>query len=376
MVRFLHTGDWQLGMTRHFFSDGAQERFAQARFDAITKIGELAREHGAEFVVVCGDVFETNQVDRKTVSRALDALASISVPVYLLPGNHDPLDAGSIFRQPTFTQRRPSHVHVLTSSEILLATPTCELIAAPWTSKRPLEDLVRRATRELEPARGQTRIVVAHGAVDDLSPNRDDPAVIELAAAERALAERRVHYIALGDRHSLTPVGSTRRIWYAGAPEPTDFRETEPGFVLFVDVTEDVVETTPLATARWSFERREFKLDSDADLDAFARDLAANPNKARTVLKLDLRGTLTLKQKARLDDHLEELERVYAAVPISERRFEIAVLPEDSDFEQIGLSGFAAAAVTRLREQSRAAGIEGETARAALGLLVRLAERP
>ena len=42
--RFLHTGDWQLGMTRHFFSEGVQERFAQSRFDAIRKLGRIAKE--------------------------------------------------------------------------------------------------------------------------------------------------------------------------------------------------------------------------------------------------------------------------------------------------------------------------------------------
>jgi hypothetical protein len=33
-LRFLHTSDWQLGMTRHFLSEGAQEKYSQARFDA------------------------------------------------------------------------------------------------------------------------------------------------------------------------------------------------------------------------------------------------------------------------------------------------------------------------------------------------------
>ena len=28
MIRFLHTSDWQLGMTRKFLAEGAQERFA------------------------------------------------------------------------------------------------------------------------------------------------------------------------------------------------------------------------------------------------------------------------------------------------------------------------------------------------------------
>jgi hypothetical protein len=35
MTRFLHTGDRQLGMTRHFFSEGVQERFAQCRFNVL-----------------------------------------------------------------------------------------------------------------------------------------------------------------------------------------------------------------------------------------------------------------------------------------------------------------------------------------------------
>jgi len=74
VTRFLHTGDWQLGMTRHFFSEGVQERFAQSRFDAIRELGRIAEEENCQFMVVCGDVFESYQVDRKTVSRALEAL--------------------------------------------------------------------------------------------------------------------------------------------------------------------------------------------------------------------------------------------------------------------------------------------------------------
>ncbi len=79
-VRFLHTGDWPLGMTRHFFSEGVQERFAQSRFDAIRELGRLAEEEGCRFMVVCGDVFESNLVDRKTVSRALEALKDVPLP--------------------------------------------------------------------------------------------------------------------------------------------------------------------------------------------------------------------------------------------------------------------------------------------------------
>jgi hypothetical protein len=38
---------------------------------------------------VCGDSFESNQVDRKTVARTIEALKEVPVPVYLLPSIKD-----------------------------------------------------------------------------------------------------------------------------------------------------------------------------------------------------------------------------------------------------------------------------------------------
>ena len=106
MTKFLHTADWQLGMTRHFLSDEAQARFTAARIEAITSIGALAVEEGCSFVVVGGDVFESNQVERQVVVRSLEAMKSTpDVTFYLLPGNHDPLDAASVFRSKTLRRQ-------------------------------------------------------------------------------------------------------------------------------------------------------------------------------------------------------------------------------------------------------------------------------
>lgn len=85
-------------------------RYAQARFEALVSIGQLAVSEGAAFVIVAGDVFEANRVRPRTVVRAMEALAAIPVPVYLLPGSHDPLDAASVYRSPTFARSKPSHV--------------------------------------------------------------------------------------------------------------------------------------------------------------------------------------------------------------------------------------------------------------------------
>ena len=187
MTKFLHTADWQLGMTRHFLSDEAQARFTAARIEAITTIGALAVDEGCSFVVVCGDVFESNQVERQVVVRSLEAMkATPGVTFYLLPGNHDPLDAASVFRSKSFVDNRPDNVVVLESSDPVLVTEDVEIVGAPWASKRPLVDLVTRSVAAL-PSDGTLRVVVGHGSTDSLSPNPNDPALVALSGIEAAV---------------------------------------------------------------------------------------------------------------------------------------------------------------------------------------------
>ncbi len=210
-MKFIHTADWQLGMTRRFLDTEAQARFSQARIESIRSIGRLATEHECPFVVVCGDVFETNYVDRQVVVRALDAMAEAPlVDFYLLPGNHDPITASSVFTSQTFTSRKPANVHVLDSVGPHEVADGVEILAAPWASKAQLSDLVMHAVVTV-PASNGIRIVVGHGAVDTLSPDANDPSVIVQADAEAAIADGRIQYVALGDRHSTTDVGSTCR---------------------------------------------------------------------------------------------------------------------------------------------------------------------
>jgi DNA repair exonuclease SbcCD nuclease subunit len=238
-MRFLHTADWQLGMTRHFLNDEAQPRYSAARRDVVAALGPLAAEVGAEFVVVAGDVFEDNHVAPSVVSRSLEAMRSIGVPVYLLPGNHDPLDAGSVYTSALFLAECPDNVTVLDRDGVHDVRPGLQIVAAPWRSKAPTTDLVGGVLDGLTDD-GVTRILVGHGGVDLFEPDRDKACLIRLAGVEAAIARGAVHYVALGDKHSLTEVGSTGRVWYSGAPEVTNYDHIEaaPGHVLVVDVDE------------------------------------------------------------------------------------------------------------------------------------------
>jgi DNA repair exonuclease SbcCD nuclease subunit len=372
-VRFLHSSDWQLGVTRRFLGEDCQARWSAARFDAICRLGQVAAEERCEFVVVAGDVFESNQVDRKTVARACEALSVIRVPVFLLPGNHDPLDAASVFRSAIWIAKKPADVHVIEAlGRSLEVRPGVEVAGAPWTSKRPLRNLVAAAADELVPLVGGVRVLLAHGVVDTLSPDPGDPAAICLSDAERGIAQGRFHYLALGDRHSLTGVGASGRIWYSGTPEVNDFDEVDPGQILVVEVGPDGVVTTPHRVGRWRFLEERAAVSSAEDIEALGRRLESLPDKDRTVLKLGFVGTLTLRQHARLEEIVGDARDLFAAVVHLESGSELVVVPDDSDFADLSLAGFAATAVERLRARTTTSSPEAAAARDALALLVRL----
>ncbi|MCV7255766.1 exonuclease SbcCD subunit D [Mycolicibacterium fluoranthenivorans] len=377
-MRFLHTADWQLGMTRHFLGAGgseAQPRYSAARREAVAGLGALAGETGAEFVVVAGDVFEHNQLAPAEVSKSLEAMRAIGVPVYLLPGNHDPLDAGSVYTSALFLAERPDNVTVLDRDGVFEVRPGLEIVAAPWRSKAPTTDLAGAVLQSL-PADGTLRVLVAHGGVDVLDPDPAKPSLIRLAALNDALDRGAVHYVALGDKHSRTRVGDTGRIWYSGSPEVTNYDdvESDPGHVLIVDLDEAQVQVTSRHIGRWRFITLRHEVDDDRDIASLDINLDQLPDKDRTVVRLVLKGSLTVTDKAKLDACLDRYARLFASLRLWERHTDIAVIPADGEFDDLSIGGFAAGAVQELMATARADGADADDARSALGLLLRLAE--
>jgi DNA repair exonuclease SbcCD nuclease subunit len=371
VTRFLHTSDWQLGMTRHFLGTDAQPRFTAARVEAISRIGRLAVEEHCDFVVVAGDVFESNLVERRVVVRALEAMAEQPALTYLLlPGNHDPLDATSVFRSPTFLHHQPPNVTVLETTAPIAVRPGVEVVGAPWVNKQPLTDLADDACEGLA-CDGTVRILVAHGATDSYSPDRDDPSVVSVEALRAHLRDRRIHYVALGDRHSTTDVADGR-VWYSGAPEPTDYDEVAPGNVLVVDLDGGECSVTTRSVGTWRFIHHRAELTGDDDLDLLDRWFDAVQDKSRVIVKLSLVGQLSLRQMARLETLLEHQSDLLGAIERWDRRSDLVVLPDRDDQDDLGLVGFAREALDDLRSAALGDEDGAATARDALGLLYRL----
>jgi DNA repair exonuclease SbcCD nuclease subunit len=377
MIKFIHTADWHLGMQAHFLLEEPRARFTEDRYAAVRAIGDLARDEDCSFVVVAGDVFDSNHVDRRVIARAIDALASCTVPVFILPGNHDPLDASSVYQSPEWLGRCPDGVTVLREP---IAIPVgsdgkVEIVGVPWNAKHQLGDPVAEGYKAEASSDGASRVVVGHGIIDELSPNRDDPSLIKAEGIRTAIDAGEMSYLALGDRHSVTEVpNSDGRAWYAGTPVSTNYGEIKPNEVLIVELDAAGCRVECREIGSWTFLKEDFDLIGAEDVDKLESWLQLVPAKQSTAVKLVLRGTLSLVEHARLEDILEHSSLTFASLNLSERQTDLVVAPSDEDLSEFDVSGYVREALDELAAEAGGADEDAVVSRDALNLLYRLAQ--
>ena len=102
-VKFLHTADLHLGSPLDGLgaaNPDLQQDLQAATYDAFRHLVDVAIQEPVEFVVVAGDLYDresrsvrANQFAAEQFGRLDDA----SIPVYLVYGNHDPVESGLEF---------------------------------------------------------------------------------------------------------------------------------------------------------------------------------------------------------------------------------------------------------------------------------------
>ena len=371
MVTLICSADWQLGMRRRYFGPEAQHRYTQARLDVIERLGALAAERGADAVLVAGDVFETNQVERQVISRAVEALARVPVPVLLLPGNHDALEPGTVWSSPEWTSAVPGNVVVLTDEQVVVGdgARAVKIVGAPWRTRRPVVSPARTVLDEMSPGTDALpRVLVAHGMVDALAPATDVPQ-IPLDTVESAVRDGRVSFALLGDRHSTTEVGTTGRVWYPGTPEVTDCGEIDPGNALVVTLDNGDCTVEVVHVGQWRMVQLTVELDGTHGIAKVEQAVEALPDKPRTYLRLGVVGTLDIVSMTALEVLLDSLGQVFAGVSRWAPTWDVRPLPDDDALSDLGLTGAAQSAMADLHTRARSG---DQTAAAALALMHRL----
>ena len=368
-------------MTRHYLSkrgdDDPQARFTADRIEAVRRVGEVARQEECDFVIVAGDVFETQNVSAQIIARSCEAMASIGLPVYLLPGNHDSLEPGCLWDGTEFTRRCPGNVHVLRDQSPVDVTDAngsviAQIVAAPLLTRHPSTDPLAELAAGLEPTQAP-RVLVGHGQLEGLSGDTRDT-LISRAPLEDAIARGALTYVALGDRHIAWPVDDDHAaIRYSGTQETTSFNEETAGTAVVVDL-DDPLTCKTITVGTWLHARVSQEAAGQADLEALKDRFDSFDHRDRTIIRYDLHGQLTISQKAELDEIIADYETVFASLEPSENRHDLTVIGDDASLADADLPNWVRDAAEELSGMCAT----NEDAVAALTLLHRLvsAENP
>ena len=341
-MRFIHTADWQIGMkAAHVGKAGRkirEERLAGAR-----RVIETAKNHEADFILLAGDTFEDNGVDRVLVQKTADILSEFGGPVYLIPGNHDPLVPGSVWEHPAWSDE--DNLNVL-REQVVVEIPGGVLYPCPAYEKRSGKNPIAWI-RDL--GGGGIKIGVAHGTLEGI--HQDEPEY----PIPREAVQCGLDYLALGHWHSTVtypdPEGTTRMA-YSGTHEPTRFGERDSGNILLVTIPAEGArpEVTPIKTGALEWLTFEEEIRVAGDLVRIRERIETVREPSGTLVDIRISGILDGSERrelSRLDEILAS-RFLFGRVDISGLR----PLPEDEGWVAGLPPGVVREAAVRLQAMS------------------------
>ena len=322
--------DVHIGFRVTRFEERVAKKLREARFQALDNALRVAEEEHVGFIVISGDLFDDNAVSLRDSQRVSDMLKGKPMPVYVLPGNHDPYCAGSVWQRHPWNEAGGTSIHVLSSPEPVTVDDAVSLYPCPVTHRTSRED----PTEWIGPRkRGEgIRIGVAHGSVMDRETLPEDDHPIPVDATEC----RELDYLALGHWHQAKAYsaadGENRMAYpgtleqmtfgassgfsvgwaaYATAPGREEFADSAKGRGLVVQIAAPgavpMVERVDTGQYVWTDETIE--LGDDADFGKTFSAIATRGNPERCLLRLRLKGVLSAESMSMLESFRDMLNR-------------------------------------------------------------------
>ena len=196
MVRVVHAGDFHLDSA---FGALTPEQARQRRMESRRtpeRLVEWANDHGADLLLLSGDLFDSDSPYGDTAPLLAQALGCFRGQAVIAPGNHDPLTPDG----PYARTRWSDNVHIFTEDRMQTITfpdLNCAVHGAAFTAPECPTDSVLPGFRV--PQDGLIHIGLLHGDVTT-SDSRYRP----IRAAD--IAGSGLDYLALGHVHSCSGV--------------------------------------------------------------------------------------------------------------------------------------------------------------------------
>ncbi|MEQ1773959.1 MAG: DNA repair exonuclease [Burkholderiales bacterium] len=164
--------------------------------EAFSQVVDTVLDTNSDLFLIAGDLFDHNEIQRKTVDFVYEQLARVSCPTVVIVGNHDVWDERSIVKRMDF-RKAGKHVTLLDDAQGTQVTFP-ELHATVWgrcmldhdRSNKPMAGAPSRK-------HNLWHIGMAHGLYDD-EPDTDRSSLI----TPQEIAASGFDYLALGHVHA------------------------------------------------------------------------------------------------------------------------------------------------------------------------------
>lgn len=303
MVKVLHAADFHLDSA---FGALPEEKARLRRRESRgipARLVEWANDHGAQLMLLAGDLFDSDNLYGQTAQELADALGRFRGRVFIAPGNHDFYAAHG----PWDAAAWPENVHIFTSGRpVCVDEPElgCAVWGAAFTAAEEADGSALTAVRC--PDDGRTHLMVLHA---DLSA--PDSRYRPITPAQ--IGETGLSYLALGHTHAFSGVLHAGRTTFAypGCPEGRGFDELgEKGF-LFGEVGPDGADMAFVPFAQRHYQILRADVTDAAPLDAVERLLPLRTQE--DIYRIILTGERTedfslAALQSRLEDRFFQLE--------------------------------------------------------------------
>jgi DNA repair exonuclease SbcCD nuclease subunit len=207
-IVLLHSSDL------HVDDDPHQGPYGEDGTAGMRVVLAAAKAHGADYVLLVGDVFDSNRQSAAIIAQCVALLRDFAGKVIVLPGNHDPVTPDSVWLRGGLNQLRNVHIIGVTH-DLTVHFPEHDLEVwghahTDYSNMAPL--------REPRPRKARWHVTLAHGHYeDDGVPPLRPSWLISNAEIEATRAD----YLALGhwNRAAAVGTGTTVPAWYSGSPD-------------------------------------------------------------------------------------------------------------------------------------------------------------
>ena len=315
-VKFIHCADLHLGSPFKGISStntALGAALSAATFDAFKNIIDLGIEHKIDFLLIAGDIFDSEDQSlhsRLFFKKQLERLASENISCFIVCGNHDPLPSWSK------TLGFPANTTIFESGQVQIVTVKCpesgSEIAAVSGISFGTNKVTTNLAKKFEAENSDIpTIALLHANIENNA--RENYAPAKLSDLETGGFD----YWALGHVHSFKVLKEAfPAVVYPGCPQGTSPRETGEKGCCLVELEKGqtpVINALPVDPIRY----HKIKIDL-SEINTFdelfelvnerCEQIIETTDGRRTVLRLKLTGRTDLNRELRAEFDADELD--------------------------------------------------------------------